>query len=130
MPSAPRASGTWVMGASFGGCELAGVHGYVGGAEVDLLGADRGDARAAAHGGIGHGDRGVLLVVSGQERGGVRRTRPVRVPGPPPGPPLAAVLVVVVVLQRVCRRAECPVLRTYGGCSVWYQERTSSRQRR
>ena len=64
------------MGASFGGCELAGVHGYVGGAEVDLLGADRGDARAAAHGGIGHGDRGVLLVVSGEERGDVRRTRP------------------------------------------------------
>ena len=88
--------------AAFGGCQFAGVHGHVGGAEVGLLGADRGDARAAAHGGIGHGDRRVQLVVpgegQGEERGDVRRAGPVRVPGPPLGPMPAVVLAVLVVV--------------------------------
>ena len=45
-------------GAAFGGGQFAGVHGHVGGAEVDLPGADRGDPRAAAHDGVVDGHAG------------------------------------------------------------------------
>ena len=42
---------------------LGGGHGHVGGAEVDLPGAERGDARAAAHGRVADGHRRILLTV-------------------------------------------------------------------
>src|ERR1019366_4236744 len=66
--------------ASSGGCQLAGAHGDVGGTEVDLPGADRGDGRAAAHRGIVHAGRTGRLMGfgegEGEEGGDVRRPRP------------------------------------------------------
>ena len=83
MPSPPRSTGTWVTGPPRGGGLLGGGHGHVGGAEVDLPGAERGDARAAAHRGVADGHGGVLLVVVGEGRGEERRVE--RRPGPGQG---------------------------------------------
>jgi hypothetical protein len=56
-----------------GGGLLAGGHRHVGGAEIDLPGAERGDARAAAHGGVSNGHARVLLLVPGEGHGEERR---------------------------------------------------------
>jgi conjugative relaxase-like TrwC/TraI family protein len=68
---------------AFGGGQFTGIHGHVGGAEVDLLRADRGDARAAADHGIGDGHAWVQLLVSGEGCGEERRVE--RRPGPGQG---------------------------------------------
>jgi hypothetical protein len=93
---------------------LGGGHGYVGGAEVDLPGAERGAARAAAHGGIADRHSRVLQLVCGEGHGEERRVE--RRPGSGKGRRVAAgatlaaataeVLVVAVLLQAATARRE------------------------
>ena len=75
-------------GSALGGGLLGRGHRHVGGAEVDLLRADRGDARAAAHHGVADGHAGVLLLVVGEGDGEERRVE--RRTGPDEGGPMAA----------------------------------------
>src|SRR5271166_5189721 len=72
-PFAAQGDGHLPHRASAGGCLLAGGHGDVGGAEVDLPGAERGDARAAAYRGVADGHTRVLLLVPGEGGGEERR---------------------------------------------------------
>jgi hypothetical protein len=69
--------------ASPGGGLLGGGHGHVGGAEIDLPSAERGDARTAAHDGIADGHAWMLLMVFGE--GHSEEWRVERRPGAPQG---------------------------------------------
>jgi hypothetical protein len=73
---------------ALGGGLLAGGHRHVGGAEIDLSGAERGDARAAAHSGVADTHAGMLLLVPGEGHGEERRVE--RRPGTGEGGRVAA----------------------------------------
>jgi hypothetical protein len=67
-------------GTAGGGGLLLSGHRHVGGAEIDMSGAERGDARATAHRGVADGYTGMLLVIPAEGRSEERRVE--RRPGP------------------------------------------------
>ena len=67
-PFSAQVDGHLHDGTSLSGCLLAGGHGHVGGAEIGLLRAEGGDARAAAHRGVAHCHGRMLLVVFGERQ--------------------------------------------------------------
>ncbi len=86
-PLAAHGDGHLRDGSALGSGLLAGGHRHVGGAEVDPAGADRGDARAAAHRGVADTHAGMLLLIPGERHGEERRVE--RRTGPADGGPVA-----------------------------------------